>query len=102
MLPNQPADRVGGLSANLATFILDYAARQKVGGTHLTFGLMNQLPVLPPSSYGQPCPWSTQESVSAWVLRRVLELTYTACDLRLFAEDCGYQGEPFRWDEDRR
>jgi hypothetical protein len=33
---------------------------------------------------------------------RVLELSYTAYDLRGFAEDCGYAGGPFRWDEARR
>ena len=33
---------------------------------------------------------------------RVLELTYTAWDLEAFATDCGYDGAPFRWDEERR
>jgi len=37
-----------------------------------------------------------------WIAPCVLELTFTAYDLRGFAEDCGYTGEPFRWDEDRR
>lgn len=32
----------------------------------------------------------------------VLELVYTAYDLRPFAEDMDYHGEPFRWDEVRR
>ena len=32
----------------------------------------------------------------------MLELVYTANDLRPFAEDMGYHGEPFRWDEVRR
>ena len=29
----------------------------------------------------------------------ILELTYTAWDLQPFAQDCGYDGPPFRWDE---
>jgi len=33
---------------------------------------------------------------------RVLELTYTAWDLEPFAKDCGYDGPPFRWSEERR
>ena len=33
---------------------------------------------------------------------RVLELTYTAWDLEPLAMDCGFDGPPFRWDEDRR
>jgi hypothetical protein len=32
----------------------------------------------------------------------VLELVYTAYDLKPFAEDMGYHGEPFPWDEARR
>jgi len=32
----------------------------------------------------------------------VLELTYTAWDLESFAQDCGWPGPPFRWDEERR
>ena len=31
-----------------------------------------------------------------------LNLTYTSSDLQPFAEDLGYDGAPFRWDEDRR
>lgn len=32
----------------------------------------------------------------------MLELTYTAWDLEAFAQDCGWSGPPFRWDEERR
>jgi hypothetical protein len=40
------------LQANLTSFVLDYCARQKIGGTHLTYGFLNQLPVLPPVRAG--------------------------------------------------
>jgi hypothetical protein len=33
---------------------------------------------------------------------RALELIDTSWDLELFAKDCGFDGPPFRWDEDRR
>jgi len=36
------------------------------------------------------------------MLGRGLELTYTAWDLEAFALDCGYDGPPFRWNEERR
>ena len=36
------------------------------------------------------------------VVPRALELTYTAWDLEPFAQDCGWSGPPFRWDEERR
>jgi len=32
----------------------------------------------------------------------VLELVYTANDLQSFAQDIGYSGSPFRWDDERR
>ncbi|QQS46354.1 MAG: N-6 DNA methylase [Acidobacteriota bacterium] len=90
------------LIANLSSLIHDFAARFKVGGTHLNFFIINQLPVLPRSTYFQPCLWKSSQTLREWIAPRVLELTYTAYDLRGFAEDSGYAGEPFRWDEARR
>jgi hypothetical protein len=98
------------LIANVTSFIFDYSTRQKVGGTHLTYGFLKQLPVLPPDTYEGPCAWqrttmpgdSQQLTLSDWIRPRVLELTYTAEDLRAFASDAGYLGEPFTWDESRR
>jgi hypothetical protein len=36
------------------------------------------------------------------MLPRVVELTYTAYDLRAFAEDVGFLSEPFQWSPQRR
>jgi len=82
------------LKTNLNALIYDYVARQKVGGTHLTYGYLKQFPTLPPDAY-------TQTDLDFIVLR-VLELTYTAEDLRPWAEDLGYTGDPFPWNPDRR
>ena len=41
-------------------------------------------------------------SAARWMDSRVLELTYTAVDMAGFAADLGYDGEPFRWDPERR
>ena len=90
------------LYANLCSFVYDYVVRQKVGGIHLNFYLVNQLPVLPPKMAGETCPWDASRTNGSWVTDRVLELTYTAWDLEPFANDCGYHGPPFRWNEDRR
>ena len=38
------------LPAILDSFVSDYAVRQKVGGTHLNFFVVEQLPVLPPTN----------------------------------------------------
>jgi len=92
----------GLLAASLSSFPLDYVARFKVGGTHLNFFIYEQLPVLPPAAYAAPAPWTAGKPLRDWLLPRVLELVYTAHDLAPFARDCGYDGPPFKWDEERR
>lgn len=37
--------------ANLSSLVFDFFTRQKVGGTHLNFYIVKQLPVIPPSAY---------------------------------------------------
>lgn len=85
-----PADSIGPqmiacLVANLSAICFDYAARQKIGGTTLNFFIAKQLPVLPPEVY-------TQTDLD-FIVPRVLELTYTAFDLRPWAEDLLASGE---------
>ena len=90
------------LYANLCSFALDYAARQKVGGTHLTYGFLKQLPIHSPATFASDAPWDRGSTLQNWILPRVLELTYTAWDLEPFAQDVGWNGAPFRWDPKRR
>jgi hypothetical protein len=90
------------MAANMSAFVVDYVARQKVGGLHLNYFYVTQLPMLPPSNYDLPCPWAPGQTLKDWILPRVLELVYTANDLEPFARDSGYSGPPFRWDEERR
>ncbi|HMY20000.1 MAG TPA: Eco57I restriction-modification methylase domain-containing protein, partial [Polyangium sp.] len=96
------ATDIASLAGCLTSFIFDYATRQKLGGINLTFFILHQLPVLPPSTYQNPAQWSRETLLRDWILPRVLELTYTAWDLEAFGKDCGYEGPPFRWDEQRR
>lgn len=97
-----PQPAAASLFASLCSFALDYAARQKVGGTHLKYHVIKQLPVLAPSAYDVPAKWSPNSTVRDWLLPRVLELTYTAWDLEPFAKDVGYSGPPFKWNTERR
>ncbi|TDB80278.1 Eco57I restriction-modification methylase domain-containing protein [Micromonospora sp. KC721] len=95
--------RVAGLIANLSSFCLDFIARQKVSGTHLTYNYLKQFPVLSPELYDSAVPWDQNRgTLNRWVGERVLELTYTTFDLAPFARDLGYDGPPFRWDPARR
>ncbi len=98
MMPDADPSLIAALYANLCSFALDYCARQKVGGTHLTYNFLKQLPVLSPVAYSVDALWHRGTMVRDWLLPRVLELTYTAWDLELFARDLGYLGPPFRWD----
>lgn len=97
-----PGDAVKAalLVANLNSFVLDYTARSAVGGTHLSFFIIKQLPVLPPSAYPENSLLAS--GYGRTLLAEVLELSYTAWDLEPFACDCGYDGPPFIWDEERR
>ncbi len=94
-----PADL---LCAVFASTVFDYLARQKVGGNHLTFYILEQLPVLEPDMFSEPCSWSPHETYADWVRRRTVELAYTAIDMTPFGEALGYQGPPFVWDPLRR
>jgi hypothetical protein len=87
--------------ANCNNFAFDYACRQKVSGSHVNIWIMRQLPIVPKSRYYMKAVWDKTQ-LSEWIFPRSLELTYTAWDLQPFAQDCGYEGPPFKWDEDRR
>ncbi|MFD7806036.1 Eco57I restriction-modification methylase domain-containing protein [Streptomyces cellulosae] len=81
------------LAAVWSSMACDFAVRQKIGGTHLTYGYVGQLPIPTPD---QLVPHRNT------ILPRFLELTYTANDMSPFARDLGDTGAPFRWDETRR
>jgi len=82
---------------------VDYVLRQKDSGGNLNFYILKQIPVLDPDTIQRTAFWAgAQIPVRDWLLPRVLELTYTAWDLEPFAQDCGWSGPPFRWDEERR
>ena len=100
--PNVRPDLAACLLGLLGSFILDYVARQKLGGTNLTFFVLEQLPVCSPASLDERCPWSKQMTLAEWLCERVLELTYTAEDLTAWARDLGHAGPPFSWNSERR
>jgi hypothetical protein len=80
---------------------LDWTARFSVGGVHMNFFVLKQLPVLPPNAYLERAR-STLPTYVELVVPRTLELTYTADDLEGFARDVGFDGPPFPWDDSRR
>ena len=63
----------------LNSIIFDFVTRQKVAGVHLKFFTMRQLPVLPPGTF-------SQNDIS-FINPRILELVYTANNIKPFADD---------------
>ena len=94
VFPRSDTERISAFYANLNSLALDFFTRQKLGGTSLKHFVFKQLPILPPSAYS--------EADLAFIVPRVLELSYTSHSMAPFARDLGYEGSPFAWDEDRR
>jgi len=94
--------RLAGLLADQCSLVHDYAARQKVGGTHLKYHVKKQLPNLPPDRY--------TEADLAYIVPRVLELTHTAHDMQAWADDLAaydlrppeQRTTPYGWQPERR
>jgi hypothetical protein len=78
----------------ISSIIVDYVARQKLGGTHLTVEILKQLPVLSPAKYSK--------DDLQYVSSRALQLVFTSHSMTPFARDLGYDGPPFPWNENRR
>jgi hypothetical protein len=106
MFSKHEAPLMACLIAQLSSIPCDYVVRTKVGGTHLSYSYMNQIPVLPPSSFG--------DREKSFILPRVLELVYTTFSLRPFYEEITRifpaaetrekhnHGNPYRFDDERR
>ena len=94
ILHHQSSELLIALFANLNSLSLDYIARQKVGGTHLTYTYLKQLPLLSPDAY--------QKSDLGFIVPRALELIYTSDTMEPLARDIGYGGSPFVFDPERR
>ena len=61
---------------------------------NISYFMVEQFPILSPSAY-------TQAAID-FIQPRVLELIYTAHDLKPWAEDLGYDGPPFSFDPEHR
>lgn len=90
------------LLGNLNSFALDFVARQKVGGIHLNFFIVEQLPIFPPDAYGERCPWNKRLTLERWISDRVLKLTCSADDMVPLAEAAGFDERIHKWKLDER
>ncbi len=94
MHPSVGSKHCAVMLATLDSLVFDFAARQKFGGTSLKYYYMKQFPVPRLSTFS--------EFDIKYIQSRVLELTYTSHAMKAWAEDLGYSGQPFAWNEDRR
>jgi hypothetical protein len=100
------ADRAACLVAQWASLVCDYVVRIKLGGTNLSYSYFDQIASLSPGSFS--------DADLAFITPRVLELAYTAEDLKPFYEDItslspaydhrseSHRGKPYDFDIDRR
>ena len=84
------------------SFIFDFLVRMRLVGFSIGKNLWREIPVPARTCYAEQGRWAGRRTTFEWIRTRVLELAYTAWDLDRFAKDCGWDGPPFRWDEDRR
>jgi hypothetical protein len=80
------------LIGSLNSLICDYVARQKIGGTSMSYFILKQIPVPSPNSY-------TDED-RRFLASRVAELVCTSDDLAFLAAELGVGS--FTWSKDRR
>ncbi|WSB87243.1 N-6 DNA methylase [Streptomyces cellulosae] len=93
MLPQVPPRFTAALVATQSSLVFDFVSRQKISDAHMKLFTWKQLPV--------PTPCALEPHLS-FLLPRVIELVYNAYDMAPLARDLGDEGEPFRWDEERR
>ena len=90
------------LLANLNSVVLDYFARQKIGGVTLNFFIVEQLPMFHPDRYEKKCPWDKSQTLEKWISDRVLKLTCTANDMKPLAKATGFDPPVHKWDPEER
>ncbi|MEI6621219.1 MAG: N-6 DNA methylase, partial [Actinomycetes bacterium] len=89
------------LHAIWSSMAFDYVARKKLSGTNLAYFILKQVSCPEPRVFFEPPAWSDSD-LAAFVVPRVIELSYTSRRLSPYAEDHGYDGEPFKWHPERR
>ncbi len=65
--------------ANFNTIVFDYLLRQKLSGTHLSFFVFKQIPVIENHSYS--------DDIKIVIYQKTFELIYSSWDIKAFADD---------------
>jgi hypothetical protein len=104
--PDITPRREACLLGNLNSIVYDFIARQKVGGVHLNYFIVEQLPTLPPDTFSEKCLWNNKQTLELWISERVLKLSCTAEDMVPLANVCKFEGSEgggvHKWKEAER
>lgn len=84
----------------LSSLVADFAARLKVGGTHMNFFIIEQVPVLAPAQLLEHAPWCGTP-VARWIRSRTAELIPVDQNMASFPVEA-HPSVPPRWDPERR
>lgn len=90
------------LLGNMNSVAFDFVVRQKAGGAHLNFFIVEQIPTLTPDTYDDLCPWEEKQTLEKWISDRVLKLTCTSDDMRPLAKAAGFKEGVHKWKEAER
>jgi hypothetical protein len=82
------------LVGNLGSLVLDFVARNKVGGTHLNYFIFKQLPVLAPDAYSS--------DNTDFLMKRISPLCFTSQSLAPFAMDVSAGRRAPQWNGEQR
>ena len=72
------------LLANFNSFVVDYIARQKMGYLHINYFILKQFPVIKPEIFN--------EQLQQYIIPKILELSYTAWDLKALVDGIWRKG----------
>jgi hypothetical protein len=82
------------LLSSLNSMAFDFFTRQTVGGTNFSQWILKQLPVVDFDKVNNKLLTIIQE--------KAFQLSYTANDLKPMADEFGYNGNPFIWNDNER
>ena len=82
------------LLASLNSLVIDFIARMRIGGNHLSNYIINQLPILNLNQYSK--------IDTDFILNRSLQLTYISDELNAFANELDHESGFFSYDKSLR
>jgi hypothetical protein len=97
-----PIVRALALGTFLGTLVVDYASRQKLGGSNFTYNYFRQIPVLNLEALVGDCETPLGTRLLSWLISRAIELSCFPRALEGALAEIGASTAPQAWDASRR